>query len=106
MPPKKTMPTLEVCKMDSAQQFVLEQDGSIRPRNDNNLCLDVYNCEKLDGTSIGLYKCHPNGTAECGYKNQQFQQGAFVWHIATLTYSNIFAFMLHCQFCRYSWQYY
>lgn len=27
----------------------------------------------MTGTAVALYGCHPNGTAECGYKNQQYK---------------------------------
>jgi len=56
--------------------WVAEADGSIRVDNGaTTLCLDAYNCNVADGTPVGLYACHPNGTAECGYKNQQWRQG-------------------------------
>ena len=65
--------TLQACKhSDPAQQFTLESDGSIRQQGLATQCFDVDNCEKADGTPVAIYPCHPNGTAECGYKNQQF----------------------------------
>ena len=32
------------------------------------------------GTAIGVYPCHPNGTAECGYKNQQYEASTASGH--------------------------
>ena len=67
-----------------AQAFTVEADGSIRHGGSADACMDAYNCEKAPGTTIGLYKCHPDGTSECGYKNQQFKIDA-----ATKTITNI-----------------
>lgn len=63
-----TPPTdkLSLQKCDAAaasQKFLMLPDGSIRH---GGHCLDVYNCEKTDGTPVGIYACHPHGTAECG----------------------------------------
>jgi hypothetical protein len=33
----------------------------------------LHHSGKVDGTAVALFKCHPNGTAECGYKNQQWR---------------------------------
>ena len=65
--------SLQPCKAGSAQQnFSAEVDGSIRLGGSSDACLDVYNCDKADGTTLGVFKCHPSNTAECGYSNQQF----------------------------------
>ena len=74
MPPKLM---IGPCIDGSAEQvFIAESDGSIRHAGSANECMDVYNCQVSDGTSVALYKCHPNGTAECGYKNQQWKYDA------------------------------
>lgn len=44
--------SLEECKDgDPDQQFTMEADGSIRHQGQSTQCLDVYNCQKADGTS-------------------------------------------------------
>ena len=71
--PPTTQLTLQPCSNSTAQTFMVEVDGSIRHGGSASQCLDVYNCEKADGTAVGLYPCHPGGKAECGYANQQFK---------------------------------
>jgi hypothetical protein len=66
--------TLQECKHnDPDQAFTMEADGSIRQQGLATRCLDVHNCDKTDGTAVAVWQCHPNGTAECGYKNQQYE---------------------------------
>jgi hypothetical protein len=65
--------SLQPCEGGAAQQFTFEKDGSIRHAGSASQCLDVTNCDKVDGTAVSVYRCHPNGTTECGYKNQQFE---------------------------------
>eukprot|EP01105_Mastigella_eilhardi_P005559 TRINITY_DN17238_c0_g1_i1.p1 TRINITY_DN17238_c0_g1~~TRINITY_DN17238_c0_g1_i1.p1 ORF type:complete len:537 (+),score=140.89 TRINITY_DN17238_c0_g1_i1:140-1612(+) len=53
------------------QQWTVEADGSIR--NANGQCLDVYDCEKTDGTTVEVYDCHVGDTTGCeSSKNQQW----------------------------------
>eukprot|EP00038_Savillea_parva_P008429 m.176929 g.176929 ORF g.176929 m.176929 type:complete len:581 (+) comp14252_c0_seq1:36-1778(+) len=49
-----------------------QADHSIRVGPNSTMCLDAYNCGTADGTPVELFTCHPNGTAECGYTNQQW----------------------------------
>ena len=66
--------TVESCVAGSAaQSFTVESDGSIRHAGSSSGCFDVNNCGKTDGTSVALYECHPAGTSESGYKNQQWK---------------------------------
>lgn len=73
-PPRAASSTLELvpCSAPAAQQqrWTAEKDGSLRS---GGLCLDAANCGTQDGTAVALYACHPAGTAECGYKNQQWE---------------------------------
>ena len=38
-------------------------------------CLDVFNCETKPGSVVDAWVCHPENTAECGYKGQQWYMG-------------------------------
>jgi hypothetical protein len=52
-------------------------DGSLRAAGSAGSCLDAWQCG-TDHTHPGLvdvFPCHPNGTSECGYKNQQWEAG-------------------------------
>jgi hypothetical protein len=70
-PPSTSALKLAPCSGASpAAQWVAKTDGSLRTHG--GLCMDVNNCGKADGTAVAVYRCHPNGTAECGYKNQQW----------------------------------
>ena len=40
------------------------------------MCLDAFNCKTAAGTPVGIFPCHPDGTRDCGYKNQQWKAPA------------------------------
>eukprot|EP01043_Picozoa_sp_COSAG02_P002482 COSAG02_NODE_57_length_43668_cov_118.217196_19_plen_612_part_00 len=74
----------------AAPKWRMEADGSVRvgpgaashpvgcstrtPKGCGT-CLDAFNCGTQPGMVVDTWACHPEGTAECGYKGQQ-------WHLA------------------------
>ena len=67
--------TLAPCSLTLAarQTWVHETDLSLRLGGSPSDCLDVWSCGVQPNTLVDVYACHPKGTSECGYKNQQFK---------------------------------
>ncbi|KAH3764189.1 Melibiase family protein [Pelomyxa schiedti] len=63
---------LSDCVGSAEQQWTVNSDYSIRSGMTGQ-CLDVYDCEKTDGTQVEVYDCHIGNTASCEEsKNQQW----------------------------------
>lgn len=74
--PRASTLSLQQCEDgNTAQQFTIETDGSIRHQGQSTQCLDVYNCQKADGelpptivewrSSLALYQLHTVRTQRC-----------------------------------------
>ena len=58
---------------DVGQQWVIEDDRSIRPAGNASLCVDVWDCGVNNGTLVDLFACHVS-TPACGGANSSLNQ--------------------------------
>lgn len=58
---------------DAGQQWVLQDDRSIRPAGNASLCVDVWDCGVSNGTLVDLFACHVS-TPACGGVNSSVNQ--------------------------------
>lgn len=82
--------TFVPCNSAAALQnpWVHEGDKSLRIKSSAGACLDVWQCGKSDGTTVDIFPCHPNGTRECGYTNQQWTLDTTLNRIKNVNWGN------------------
>lgn len=56
-PPPHTLVAVYDCNETKAQKWAVNADGTIRPEDASNLCLDRWNGSTASGTAIQLYTC-------------------------------------------------
>ncbi|HZE15164.1 MAG TPA: RICIN domain-containing protein, partial [Mycobacterium sp.] len=56
-PPPHTLVAVYDCNGTPVQKWTVNADGTIRPENAGNLCLDRWNGSTVAGTAIQLYTC-------------------------------------------------
>ncbi len=59
-PPPHTLVAVYDCDATAAQKWTVNADGTIRPADASNLCLDRWNGSTANGTAIQLYTCTGN----------------------------------------------
>jgi len=60
---------ISTCTGSDNQKWTVNSDYSIR--SSEGLCLDVYNCEKTDGTVVEVFDCHIGDTNACEKSTNQ-----------------------------------